>query len=67
LQEHQGSISETERNEDGPRRKISKKYKKKKKKKKLKISYFRALLGTEGKWEASCFLSGSYGDIFSSG
>jgi hypothetical protein len=33
---------------------------------KIKISYFRALLGTEGKRETSCFLSGSYGDIFSS-
>jgi hypothetical protein len=32
LQEHQGSISETERNEkEGARRKISKKYKKRKK------------------------------------
>ena len=36
-------------------------------KKRMKISYFRALLGTEGKWETSCFLSGSYGDILSSG
>jgi hypothetical protein len=34
---------------------------------KMKISYFRALIGTEGKRETSCFLSGSYGDIFSSG
>ena len=34
---------------------------------KMKISYFRALLGTEGKREMSCFLSGSYGDILSSG
>ena len=33
----------------------------------MKISYFRALLGTEGKWEMSYFLSGSYGDILSSG
>jgi hypothetical protein len=33
---------------------------------KMKISYFRTLLGTEGKRETSCFLSGSYGDIFSS-
>jgi hypothetical protein len=33
---------------------------------KMKISYFRALLVTEGKREMSCFLSGSYGDIFSS-
>jgi hypothetical protein len=33
---------------------------------KMKISYFRSLLGTEGKRETSCFLSGSYGDIFSS-
>jgi hypothetical protein len=37
-----------------------------KKEKKMKISYFRDLLGTEGKWETSCFLSGSYGDILSS-
>jgi hypothetical protein len=51
LQEHQGSISETERNEkEGMRRKISKKKKKKKKKK-----YFRALLGTEEKRETPCF------------
>ena len=28
-------------------------------KKKMKIRYFRALLGTEGKLETSCFLSGS--------
>ena len=35
--------------------------------KRMKISYFRALLGTEGKRETSCFLSGSYGDILSSG
>jgi hypothetical protein len=34
---------------------------------KMKISYFRALLGTEGNQETSCFLSGSYGDILSSG
>ena len=34
---------------------------------KMKISYFRALLGTDGKQEMSCFLSGSYGDIFSFG
>jgi hypothetical protein len=34
---------------------------------KMKISFFRALLGTERKQETSCFLSGSYGDIFSSG
>jgi hypothetical protein len=34
---------------------------------KMKISYFRALTGTEGKRETSCFLSGSYGDVFSSG
>ena len=32
---------------------------------KMKISYFRALLGTDGKREMSCFLSGSYGNIFS--
>jgi hypothetical protein len=38
-----------------------------KKREKMKISYFRALLGTEGKRETSCFLSGSYGDILSSG
>ena len=38
-----------------------------KKEKKMKISYFRALLGTGGKWETSYFLSGSYGDILSSG
>jgi hypothetical protein len=64
LQEHQGSISETERNEkEGARRNISKV----RNTKKMKISYFRALLGTEGKWETSCFLSGSYGYIFSSG
>jgi hypothetical protein len=37
------------------------------KREKMKTSYFRALLGTEGKWETSCFLSGSYGDILSSG
>ena len=37
------------------------------KREKMKISYFRALLGTEGKRETSCFLSGSYGDILSSG
>jgi hypothetical protein len=35
------------------------------KREKMKISYFRALLGTAGKWETSC--SGSYGDILSSG
>jgi hypothetical protein len=34
---------------------------------KMKISDFRALLGTDGKRETSCFLSGSYGDIFSFG
>ena len=27
---------------------------------KMNISYFRALLGTVGNWEMSCFLSGSY-------
>ena len=35
------------------------------KREKMKISYFRALLGTDGKRETSCFLSGSYGNIFS--
>jgi hypothetical protein len=34
-----------------------------KKRGKMKISYVRALLETEGHWETSCFLSGSYGDI----
>jgi hypothetical protein len=38
-----------------------------KKEKKMKISYFRALLGTEGKRDMSYFLSGFYGDILSSG
>jgi hypothetical protein len=33
----------------------------------MKISCFRALLETEEKWETSYFLSGSYGDILSSG
>jgi hypothetical protein len=57
LQEHQGSISETERNEkEGAHRNISKI----RNIKKIKISYFRSLLGTEGKREKSCFLSGSY-------
>lgn len=62
MQEHQGSISETERKEkEGTCRKISKNYIFKK----MKIRYFRALLGTEEKRETSC--SGSYGDIFSFG
>jgi hypothetical protein len=38
----------------------------KKKRGKMKISYFRALLGKEGKRETSCFLSGCFGDILSS-
>jgi hypothetical protein len=37
------------------------------KREKVKISYFRALLETEGNRKTSCFLSVSYGDIFSSG
>jgi hypothetical protein len=66
LQEHQGSILETERSEkEGACRKISKI--RNIKREKMKISYFRALLGTEGKRETSCFLSGSYGNILSSG
>ena len=49
MQEHQGSISETERNEkEGAHRNISK-IRNIRRGKKMKISYFRALLGTEGK------------------